>query len=364
MAPGRLLTVFVFATLAVVTPITAFTSYGNLPAVTCQRQLCGPCVSSRRDVTVEGCSSSTTITFRNISRHMGGRLTCSATDSQNLTRSASTRLNVYRIPVLHNCTVDVIRQNWSTVLSCDVSRALSTENKYTFRVLEAYLPATDCKEIDSQVASCLRGRWYSAKKSPVKCTRHSERSFQQTLAAYVNRTDHTEYYRGRLVHSWLLEPVPAQKWIVWIEVYTSERSASTRFQANMSREGSPAGRLVWKRGAVVIAAGRYGVQTALSLPRTIARGQGERMVCQVDWMVPSHATPPVALAYGPDRVDIAAYQLYGHNDTLVIMVGCQVTGLSPSTPDMVSWGGPCRGQTGFTCILDPPEKSQCIALFL
>ncbi|XP_076451371.1 uncharacterized protein LOC143287307 [Babylonia areolata] len=117
--------------------------------------------------------------------------------------------------------------------------------------------------------------------------------------------------------------------------------------------GNPGGNLTWMLGNTSLAAGVNDNQ--LSLPPGVLKRDNDRkvLVCQDDGVEPLSVMLPLNIAYGPDTVELQVYQRY--NTSSLVIVNCHAAGLNPRTPDMVQWGGPCRGHTGFTCILDPQK---------
>ncbi|KAK7502596.1 hypothetical protein BaRGS_00006171 [Batillaria attramentaria] len=119
----------------------------------------------------------------------------------------------------------------------------------------------------------------------------------------------------------------------------------------VSSVGSPEGRLIWYSGDAVLAAGDYG-DKQLWFPSNIVdrRHDGMEKRCQLDWVVKEDVYVTRRVAYGPDRVELRYWPINTDTETArSFVIVCTVLGVSPLTPDMIQWGGPCQGQTGFTC---------------
>ncbi|XP_025101240.1 uncharacterized protein LOC112568254 [Pomacea canaliculata] len=117
-------------------------------------------------------------------------------------------------------------------------------------------------------------------------------------------------------------------------------------QCSTKSLGTPPGRLQWLVGDDVIVSGGYGV-TQLQFPtnRVNRSHDGVEVSCQLDWVVKQHVTVASSVAYGPRDVSI---QVISTN--CGVTATCTVDEVKPFTPDMIQWGGLCRGQQGAVCV--------------
>ncbi|XP_076452096.1 uncharacterized protein LOC143287738 [Babylonia areolata] len=370
-----------------------------------------PCTSRHNDTVLKREKSYSAITLNPIQRNMIGNLSCAATIG-NTTESDDVILNVYHLPTFDDCRVDIVNHNWSALWSCDVSDLFSSAGLYTLHVQE--IRATNESifdnswEIDDLMdtewirrdifslesrepwtffESTLGGRKGNSSGSN-KALYHGQFPIRRNLTSYIS-TDGKEYFKGRLLYSWRLSSYPANSWTVMIHVCPGiETCGLYRFRTRLPKFstpskprhnctdltylpetggsrcvctadhlGSPAGRLMWMMGNTTLAAGQYSVSQLVLPSDTMGRNLGGKLVvCQLDWIQPEYGEPHyVNIAYGPDSVALEVSWKYDANDDWVIVIDCQVTGLNPRTPDMVHWGGPCQGQSGFTCTLNQRE---------
>ncbi|XP_076445078.1 uncharacterized protein LOC143282992 [Babylonia areolata] len=337
------------------------------------------CTSLEQSFLLRRSSSSSYISIRNGTRDLAGRFTCSFTDA-NQTETADIILNIYSSPTVSNCRIDTVHSNWSATLSCDVSHAFSSAGFYKYKVQE--LKMSSAYPVDPAYSYFVN--YDSSDERFLEYTTHSTLSFRPSLSPYVNSTDGNTYFRGRMVHSWRLSPreeytcvtvsiclwsncrrsytiaiylpsvsIPSRPYHTCTDVSYIPETRGITCMCTADNLGVPEGRLIWSVGNVTVATGEYGVQQLLLPTDSMTRDKdGMLAVCQLDWINPQYAMLPWNIAYGPDGVQV--YQRYDASNRQLIIV-CHVTGLNPMTPDMVQWEGPCQGQQGFRCVLDPQK---------
>ncbi|XP_070182334.1 uncharacterized protein, partial [Littorina saxatilis] len=309
---------------------------------------------------------------QNIDRNRGGQLSCSYLYNGSKEKDNAT-LNIFDHPTVSNCLAEVHLHNWSTVFSCDVSKAFSSAGQYEFSVSEEFMFRTHLG------FTFLSGQVFDGR-----------RSFRDVMTPYTNSSDNKGYYRGRLTFSWPLSTDQGRYTRLKVLVfYSLDHYITTNidYTANVTRPsqpthncselnyipetgvvpcvctadylGSPAGRLVWLLGNVTIATGDYGV-TQLTFPsgQVSRQHDGMMVTCQLDWLQPINTEFERLVAYGPDNVTLQVIQSHDVNNGVVVHVLSHVTETKPKTSDMVQWGGLCQGQQGFTCTLTPMSVAE------
>lgn len=323
------------------------------------------------DIVVDGVGSSqSNLNIKNITReeYSGTAIICNETlvdDGRRIVQDhfALCRLHITISAEVADCTLDVQRQNWTVVGSCDVTKMYSSEEQYSCR-----------PEIQWNMASA----WVTDQSATVTFT----------PTPFTDSKTNRLYYRGRcsffsplqparlgnMTYSVFVSPGNTRAHIgdvmliaprsgptnvnCGIQGFLAENGTSSpvpdRCLCSVVSLGSPPGRLVWFAGDTILLAGDYGVRS-LEFPYCSVdrRHEGATMNCQLDWVsISSRTAFTASVAYGPDKavIQYARHFLATGSDTMTF--NCTASGIHPMQYD-VQWGGLCLGQMSHTCTLTP-----------
>ncbi|KAK7452239.1 hypothetical protein BaRGS_00039767, partial [Batillaria attramentaria] len=280
--------------------------------------------------------------------------------------SANCTLDVVYRPEVE-CSLEMYRENWTFVGSCNVSEAFSTLGRYRYGFYVGL-----CDRICESPVQPYR-RWYYY---------NLLRFLPFSPSLYFDDTIQAERYRGSYMDTW---PVPGQNGWYCFQSWTIPDERGYEFPSYQIVEpdrpthnctdlkfipergevsctcrttsmGLPEGRLIWFLGDAALATGDYGT-TSLTFSSAFRdrNSDGVALFCYLDWPVGYKTVVTSNVAYGPDGVDMQYWSVLEPNGTITVIVSCNAVGSNPVTMDMITWGGLCQGQKGFNCTLRMPE---------
>ncbi|KAK7487037.1 hypothetical protein BaRGS_00021707, partial [Batillaria attramentaria] len=279
-----------------------------------------------------------------------------STVSWTLVSSNGKKTDLVSEPPEVECGLEMYRDNWTFVGSCNVSKAFSTLGRYRY--------------------GFYTGLCYRSCESLLGLL-----PFSPSL--YFDDTINAERYRGSYMDTW---PVPGQTQLYCFQSQTIPDGTKYTFPSYRIVEphrpthnctdlkfipergevsctcrttsmGLPEGRLIWFLGDAALATGDYGT-TNLTFSSALRErnSDGVALFCYLDWPVGYKTVVTSNVAYGPDGVDMQYWSVLDPYGTVItVIVSCNAVGSNPVTMDMITWGGLCQGQKGFNCTLRMPE---------
>ncbi|KAK7093329.1 uncharacterized protein [Littorina saxatilis] len=323
-------------------------------------------------VTVTKTKDYSNLRVEGVGRNFSGTWSCLYTYNGS-TEADSRTLEVFTVPLVDNCHVEIREHNWAAILTCDVTNAFSTSEMYEFRVHQSFRATTD--------ATLGNANDFITEE---------RQSYSDSLTSYTDTNTGKLYNRGRMIYSWHLPPTPGIYYRFKVYTYygfSDVRSFTVNERFNVTAPskathncsdlgyipetgvvpcvctadflGYPTGRLVWMLGNDTIATADYGAKEVTFPSGKVSREDDGKMVtCQLDWLQPMIAKLTDSVAYGPDNVSLQVAVSYEISNNIKVNVISDVIKVEPLRWSMVQWGGLCQGQQGFTCTLTPRSAAE------
>ncbi|XP_025101238.1 uncharacterized protein LOC112568252 [Pomacea canaliculata] len=310
------------------------------------------------------------ITF-NATREMAGTLVCSVVFGNGTTLSDNCTQDVVYPFEVEDFNVTMNLQNWSLTAVFSTQKVFSALGSYYVDIKEYTVGVNGSSTIFSRLPPVVS-------KTSLKPYTDKLLYYRGTLTVTWSLPDRggNYYYLGDIVpngptdlrihpkiRGYFVISEPSPPTTNCPLTYVPEGGPITCMCSAKSL-GTPPGRLQWLVGDDVISSGGYGV-TQLQFPtnRVNRSHDGVEVTCQLDWVVKQHVTVASSVAYGPRDVSI---QVISAN--CGVTATCTVDEVKPFTPDMIQWGGLCRGQQGAVCVftsrgaVDDGEEVTCTVI--
>ncbi|XP_025101706.1 uncharacterized protein LOC112568582 [Pomacea canaliculata] len=311
------------------------------------------------------------LVFLNVTREWAGTVVCTESFTNGSEQSVNSTLDVYYNSGITNIRVGVNREDWTLNTSFIVTKIFSALGNYG---AEFY-----CHSKTSKVN--------------VSLVTYNESSFIYNVGYFVLTSFsrpfyHRDEYQQFCAFTILVHPgeisisfdprkagqleEPSTPEADCHLDYVPEEGPSDCICASKFL-GSPEGRLRWYLGGELVASGDYGVRR-LPLPSDIVNRTHDfnYLECEVEWLYTERSELTIQVAYGPDDVIIkpltithledgklhaASPVINGQDvflppdDTSEVALVCEARNVEPLKSEMVTWGGLCDGQQGYTCNL-------------